>query len=32
MFYEITGGTKHERKLVESALLFAKALSYASYS
>ena len=24
MFYEITGGTKHERKLVESALLFAK--------
>ena len=24
MFYEITGGTKHERKLVETALLFAK--------
>lgn len=24
MFYEITGGTKHERKLVEGALLFAK--------
>ena len=24
MFYEITGGTKHERKLAETALLFAK--------